>query len=85
MGFCISAGFVDFSFFISYFLYIGSFSFLNEPGQRFVNVVYPFKDQALSFNKFFLFFFFNLYILPALYYFLLVTLGFVSFSNSFTW
>ena len=49
------------SFFVSYFVYLGSLSFLlGEPGQRFVNFVYPFKEQTFGFIDFFLLFF-NLY------------------------
>ena len=43
----------DFSFFISYFVYLGSLSFLGESGQRFVNFVYPLKNPALGFIDFF--------------------------------
>ena len=45
--------FVFFFFFISYFVYLGSVSFfLGEPGQRFVDFVYPFKMLALGFIDF---------------------------------
>ena len=38
-------------------VYLGSLSFLlGEPGQRFVNFVYLFKEPALGFIDFFLFF-----------------------------
>ena len=44
----------DFSSFISYIVYLGLFSFLiGEPGWRFVNFVYPFREQALGFTDFF--------------------------------
>ena len=82
----------DFSSFISYFVYLGLLSFLlGEPGQRFVNFVYPFKEPALGFTDFFsiVFLIFILFIssLTFISSFLLLTSGFVcfSFSNSFRW
>ena len=36
------------SFFISYFVSLDSLSFLGEPGQRFVDFVYAFKEAALD-------------------------------------
>ena len=47
----------DLSFIISYFAYLGSVSLLGEFGQIFVNLVYPFKEQALGFIDFFYCFF----------------------------
>ena len=49
--FCIIS--CTFSFFISYFVYLGLFSPLGESGQRFVNFVYLFKETALGFIDFF--------------------------------
>ena len=78
----------DLSFIISYFAYLGSVSLLGEFGQIFVNLVYPFKEQALGFIDFFYCFFFNMF------YFLsdidcsllLMAVCFVcSFPNSFWW
>ena len=55
----------NYSFFTSYFVYLGAISFLlGESGQRFVNFVYPFKEPALGFVGFV--FFFNLYFLSTL-------------------
>ena len=91
MVFCISAVSVcDFSFFVSYFVYLGFFSpLLGESSQRFVNFVYLFKEPALGFinflygfvNLYFIDFFFDLYsFLPS------ADFGtFCSFSNSFKW
>ena len=63
MVFCISevsAEISPFSFF--YFVYLDSLSpLLGEPGQRFVNFVYPFKEPALVFTDFFLLFFKSLF------------------------
>ena len=65
----------DFSFFTFYFLYLGSFSsLLGESGQRFVNLVYTFKEPALGFVDFFLLFFESLF-----YWFPLLSLWFPSF------
>ena len=55
---------------------MGPFSFLfDEPGQRFADFVYPFKDSALGFIDF-SFFFFNLYFIYSLIFifFLLLVL-----------
>ena len=53
LNFCISC---YVSFFI-YFVYLGYLSFLfDEPGLRFVNPVYSFKEPGLGFIDFFLFF-----------------------------
>ena len=60
MVFCISVVSIDFSSFISYFVYLGLLSFhLGEPGQRFVNSFYPFKESALGFIDFSIFFHLN--------------------------
>ena len=58
----------DFSYFISYFLYFDFLScLLGEPGQRFVNFVYPFEKTALGFIDFFsTVFFLNLYFIAFL-------------------
>ena len=80
-----------YSFFISYFVYLGSVSFLlGEPGQRFVYFVYPIKEPALGcFVEFFLLFSKSLFIssLILVISFLLLTLSSVCspFSNSFRW
>ena len=73
-----------FSSLISYFVYLGSLSFLpGEPGQRFVNFVYPFKEPTLGFIDFFLFFnLYFIYFLSHLYYFL--PSADFSFSSSFS-
>ena len=66
----------DFSSFIYYFVYLGSLSFLlGEPGQRFVNFVYPFKEPTLGMLIFSIFF--NLYFI----YFLLDLYYFLPFAN----
>ena len=52
----------DFFFFISDFVYLGFFSpLLGESGQRFVNLVYLFKEPALGFIDFFLLLFETLF------------------------
>ena len=75
----------DFSFFISNFVYLGSFSLLGESGQ-FVNFVYLFKEPALGVIDF-VYCFLNLYFIDFLFdlYDFLPSAGFVcsSFSNSF--
>ena len=60
-----------------------------KPGQRFVNSLYPFKEQTLGFIDIFSIFL-NLYFVYLLsdlcYLLLLLNVGFVcSFSNSFRW
>ena len=43
----------NFSFFMSYFVYLGSLSFLlSEPGQSIFNFVYPFRESVLGFIVF---------------------------------
>ena len=71
-------------------LYVFDFCFLlAEPGQRFVNFAYPFKEPALSFIDFCFLLFFNFYFFISSlifinFYFLFLTLVlFVLFSNSF--
>ena len=67
--------------FISYFVYLGLFSFLySEPGQRFVNFVNLFKESVLVFIDFFSYDFLNLYFLSDLYY-LLFSADTLSLSN----
>ena len=64
----------DFSFFISYFVYLGSLSFhLGGPVQRFVNFVYLFKEPALGFTDFLKLFFKSMF-----YWFSLWSLWFPS-------
>ena len=81
----------DFSFCIFYFAYLGFFSpLLGESSQRFVNLIYLFKESALGFIDFFYCFLISILLISALIFmtsFLLLTLGFVcsSFSNSFKW
>ena len=89
MHFCVNSCY--FFFLTSYIVYLGPFSFLGEPGQRFVNFVYPFKEPTLGFIDIF-----SYYVLISVLFtlslifiisFLLLTLGFVCalFSNSFRW
>ena len=59
-----------FSFFVSYFVYLGSLFFLGEPGHRFVDFVYPFKTLALGFIDFLNCFLYFIYLLSDFYYFL---------------
>ena len=66
MVFCFSAVLVVMSPF-HFLFYLGSLSILDEPGQKFVNLFYPFKEIFLL--KIF-------YFLSDLY-FLLLILGFV--------
>ena len=71
----------NFSSFISDFIYLDPLSFfLNESGKRFINFVYLFKKTSFLFHRCFLFVsFFLLSIVnfcSALYYLLLLTLGF---------
>ena len=55
-GFCISA--VSIQFLNFSFVYLGFFSpLLGESGQKLINFVYFFKEQALGFIDFFLLFF----------------------------
>ena len=57
----------DFSFFISYFVYLNSFSpLLSESSRRFVNFVYLFKEPDLGFINF-LYCFLNLYFIDFLF------------------
>ena len=64
---------------------------LGEPGLRFVNFVYPFKESALDLIVFFFsIVFLSLYFISSLIFiilFLLLSFYFVcsSFSNSFKW
>ena len=52
----------DFSFFISNFVYLGSFSpLLSESSQGFVNFAYLFKEPALGFINFSVLFFESLF------------------------
>ena len=63
-----------FIFLLSFFILFGSFFLLHEPGQRFLDFVYPFKEAVLGFiGDFFLFFFLDVYFvyfISALNYFL---------------
>ena len=81
--FCSVGCYVSFS--TSYFVYLGVLSLLGEHGQRFVNLVYPFKEPALGFIDVFL-----LFILTSIVFisshiliipFFLLTLGFVCSSQ----
>ena len=65
----------DFSFLISYFVYLGSR--LGECGQRFVNFVYPFKGWALGFIDIFFYFLISLLFSLFIISFLLLILAFV--------
>ena len=56
MVFCISVVSVEISPFSFLVLFIWVLSLFGEPGQRFVNFVYPFKEPALGFVDFFLLF-----------------------------
>ena len=65
---------------ISYVVYLGLLSvLLGEPGQRFVNLVYPFKEPTLGFIDFFFLFKkkFLIFSLIFIRSFLLLTLHFV--------
>ena len=71
--------------FISYFVHLGPLSFLlGEPGQRFIDFVYPFKKLALGFINFFhCFFLISLLFISSLIFtvsFLQLTLGFACSS-----
>jgi len=75
--------YIYFSFFTFSFLYSGVLSFLlDEPGQRFVDFVYPFKETDLGFIDFLNCFFFLISVLfisppDPFYVFLVLTLRFV--------
>ena len=80
----------NFSSFISYFIYLDLLSFLlGEPGQRFVNFIYPFKEPSLSFISSIAFSICIFFISSLIFVisFFLLTLGFVcsSLSDSFRW
>ena len=62
MVFCISAILVVMSPFSFLILFI--WVLLGEPDQRFVNLVYSFKEPALGFIAFFLFFKSLFYVFP---------------------